>query len=98
VDLLDSALGPFVNFDDPPDIIPKLAKGGIVNKPTLALIGEAGPEAVVPLSGRNTPNLGGGNITINVAGSVISEYDLVETVRIGLLDAQRSGKQVVYAA
>jgi len=98
VNLLDSTLGPFVNFDDPPDIIPKLAKGGIVNKPTLALIGEAGPEAVVPLSGRNTPSLGGGNITINVAGSVISESDLIETVRRGLLDAQQSGKQVVYAA
>lgn len=28
-----------------------LAKGGIVNKPTLAVVGEAGPEAVVPLSG-----------------------------------------------
>jgi len=33
--------------------IPKLAEGGIVTQPTLALIGEAGPEAVVPL-GRNT--------------------------------------------
>lgn len=32
-----------------PDI-PMLAAGGIVTKPTLALIGEAGPEAVVPLS------------------------------------------------
>jgi len=30
--------------------IPKLAEGGIVRTPTLALIGEAGPEAVVPLS------------------------------------------------
>lgn len=33
---------------DVPDI-PMLAKGGIVTSPTLALIGEAGPEAVVPL-------------------------------------------------
>ena len=34
-----------------PDIpeIPRLASGGIVTAPTLALIGEAGPEAVVPL-------------------------------------------------
>jgi hypothetical protein len=31
--------------------IPKLAEGGIVTKPTVAMIGEAGPEAVVPLSG-----------------------------------------------
>lgn len=40
-----------------PDI-PKLAKGGIVNSPTLALIGEAGPEAVVPLNHENRPSLG----------------------------------------
>lgn len=31
-----------------PDI-PELAEGGIVTRPTLAMIGEAGPEAVVPL-------------------------------------------------
>lgn len=30
--------------------IPKLAKGGILNKPTNIIAGEAGPEAVVPLS------------------------------------------------
>jgi hypothetical protein len=30
--------------------VPKLAGGGIVNTPTLAMIGERGPEAVVPLS------------------------------------------------
>ena len=29
--------------------IPALATGGVVNKPTTALIGERGPEAVVPL-------------------------------------------------
>lgn len=29
--------------------IPKLAKGGIIDSPTVAMIGEAGPEAVVPL-------------------------------------------------
>jgi hypothetical protein len=45
--------------------IPKLAAGGIVTSPTLALIGESGPEAVVPLG------KGGGmgnSITINVNG------------------------------
>lgn len=31
------------------DKIPFLAKGGIVNSPTLSVIGEAGPEAVIPL-------------------------------------------------
>ena len=29
--------------------VPSLASGGIVNRPTTALIGERGPEAVVPL-------------------------------------------------
>ena len=38
------------------------ATGGVVNRPTLALIGEAGPEAVVPLSG-------GGAV-----GNVINNY------------------------
>lgn len=31
------------------DEVPKMAEGGIVRKPTLAMIGEKGPEAVVPL-------------------------------------------------
>lgn len=30
-------------------LIPELAEGGIVSKPTLSVIGEAGPEAVIPL-------------------------------------------------
>lgn len=45
--------------------IPKLANGGIVTSPTMALIGEAGPEAVVPL---NRANAMGNNVTINVNG------------------------------
>lgn len=37
---------------NPPDIprIPLLANGAIVDRPTLAVVGEAGPEAVIPLS------------------------------------------------
>jgi hypothetical protein len=53
-----------------PEGIPALAKGGIVNKPTLALIGEAGPEAVVPLNGRNSP---GQSINITVNGAIDPE-------------------------
>ena len=30
--------------------VPKMATGGIVRRPTIAMIGEAGPEAVVPLN------------------------------------------------
>lgn len=37
-------------------IIPFLAEGGIVTKPTLSVIGESGPEAVVPLDRFNMSN------------------------------------------
>ncbi len=49
--------------------IPMLAKGGIVTGPTLAMIGEAGPEAVIPLSGPNSKGMGQTfNININMSG------------------------------
>lgn len=47
---------------DPPDI-PRLAMGGIVTRPTLALIGEAGPEAVVPL---NRPGVMGNTYNVSI--------------------------------
>ena len=50
--------------------IPGLALGGIVTKPTLAVVGEAGPEAVIPL---NKGKSMGTTININVAGSVFVE-------------------------
>lgn len=54
-------------------LIPRLATGGIVSSPTTALIGEAGPEAVIPLS-ENSAWMdalakkvgGGGPTTINL--------------------------------
>lgn len=45
--------------------IPELANGGIVTSPTLAMIGEAGPEAVIPLDRAGAM---GNNVTINVHG------------------------------
>lgn len=71
---IDVAAGPFVNFGEIPQVnLPRLAKGGIVNRPTVALIGEAGPEAVVPLSraGRAANiGMGGGTINVQVAVTV----------------------------
>lgn len=49
--------------------IPRLAKGGIVDKSTLAMIGEAGKEAIVPLE-RNTQGLK------QMAGMVAEELKL----------------------
>lgn len=53
-----------------PDI-PYLAKGGIVNSPTLAMIGEAGPEAVIPLS-RAGGAAGVGGINVQAGAIQIS--------------------------
>ena len=53
--------------------IPMLADGGIVTGPTLAMIGERGPEAVIPLSGRGG---GMGNYTININGGLGSSADI----------------------
>lgn len=57
--------------------IPELAEGGIVKKPTLAIIGEAGPEAVVPLSkGRKygiDPTGHGDIYNIHVSGAMDPE-------------------------
>ena len=59
--------------------IPKMANGGIVTSPTLAMIGEGGsPEAVIPLSKMN--RMGGGNYTINVQGGISSSADIGEAV------------------
>ena len=62
--------------------IPYLAKGGIVTGPTLAMIGEAGPEAVVPLNGKH----GMGttyNINVNAAASDPAEVGrkVVEAIK-----------------
>ena len=37
------------------------------------------------------------DVTVNVAGSVIAQNDLVEQIRLGLIDSQKSGKQLVYS-
>jgi TP901 family phage tail tape measure protein len=63
--------------------IPELAEGGIVKRPTLAMIGEAGPEAVVPLKGGG--GLGGG-VTVNVmmpAGGTVFLDDESTAQRFG---------------
>lgn len=69
LDGIDKAAGPFVNFGEIPKVkIPRLADGGIVTSPTLAMIGEGGEsEAVIPLS--KLGNIGGG-VTINVSGAL----------------------------
>jgi hypothetical protein len=80
---------------------PELAEGGIVTRRTLAVVGEAGPEAVIPLS-RGLPALGGDtNVVVNipVQGSLdprllpVVEATAYEAVRRGLAEAARDNPQ-----
>lgn len=50
-----------------------LQHGGIVTRPTLAMIGEAGPEAVMPLRGSTfaAASIGGGTLNITFTGPVM---------------------------
>jgi len=48
--------------------LPRLAEGGIVDRTTIAMIGEAGPEAVIPLD--KLDRMGGPSYTINVTAGV----------------------------
>jgi hypothetical protein len=83
-----------------------LAKGGIVTGPTFALIGEAGPEAVVPLSGPYMPDFlqgdgGGGGTTINIqvqAGLVSSPDQVGQQIIEAIRRAERRSGQVFAAA
>jgi hypothetical protein len=72
LDGIDKAAGPWVNFGTIPEVsLPRLAEGGIVTGPTIAMIGEGRePEAVIPLSKLGSMGFGGGGggITVNVNG------------------------------
>ena len=74
---------------DPIDPIPELARGGIVTKPTLAMIGESGPEAVVPL-GRGGAGAG---MTINLVinGDINGMDDFEQKVTSVIRDAVLGG-------
>ena len=93
---LNAGLGfSFFGIDiNPPDIpnIPRLAKGGIVDSPTLALIGESGPEAVVPLSGGNQMGFTA-NITVN-AGMGADGAEIGSEIVDALKKYQRSNGSI----
>jgi hypothetical protein len=61
--------------------IPMMAAGGVVNSPTLAMIGEAGPEAVIPL---------------NRSNAMGTTYNLTVNAGMGA-DGAQIGKQIVDA-
>jgi len=70
--------------------IPAMADGGIVTGPTLALIGESGSEAVIPLNQMGKMGGGGGAITVNVNGGLATSAEVGRAV----VDAIRQFNQV----
>ena len=68
LDGIDKAAGPWVNFGEIPNVkLPRLAEGGITTGPTIAMIGEKGPEAIIPLD--RLGNMGGNTINITVTSA-----------------------------
>jgi hypothetical protein len=63
--------------------IPGFANGGIVTRPTLAMVGERGPEAIVPLSGGGGGGMGG--VNINVTGGIGTSAQIGQAVYNALL-------------
>jgi hypothetical protein len=74
VDLKDS----FGSFDIGNINIPGFANGGIVTGPTLAMVGEKGPEAIIPLSQIGSMN--GGGVTVNVTGGLATSAEIGQAV------------------
>src|SRR3984885_2123499 len=69
---------PAVNLGFSIPDIPMLAAGGFVTQPTLALIGESGPEAVIPLSSGASAGIGGAGgqqIVVNINGGIFPADD-----------------------
>ena len=66
--------------------------GGVVTKPTLGIIGEKGPEAVVPLS-----QMGGTGATINLtvnAGMGANGQNIADTIVNELIKYQRRNGKI----
>ena len=92
------------NLDEIEETLNKLARRRVVDilpkvRPGAGGVSEVGSggrpigEAPVGFSLRSAST----GVTVNVAGSVIAQNDLVESVRKGLVDAQRNGAGLVYS-
>ena len=70
--------------------IPTMAGGGIIRRPTLALVGESGPEAVIPLGRR----FGGAAPVIQVInrGNIVTERQLEDVIVKAYHRAARLGR------
>lgn len=55
--------------------VPKYAKGGITTKPHIGMIGEAGPEAILPLNSPQAMNMLGGGLSMDAIVSAIDKLN-----------------------
>jgi hypothetical protein len=60
------------------------------------MIGEAGPEAIIPLN--KMRSMGNTTINVTVQGSVTSERDLATSLRNALLMDQSNGSSITYSS
>ena len=78
-DLITTIFGPIIGhlLSSKSSTTPKHAAGGIITRPQIGMIGEAGPEAIIPL---NKAGGFGGGITIinNIQGSLVTEKQLAK--------------------
>lgn len=81
--------------------IPLMAKGGIVDKPTLAMVGEAGKEAVMPLENNTAwidklaDKLSGKMQASNVNYTINNRFEKMETSRLALHQANLETKRLL---
>ncbi len=81
--------------------IPKLARGGIIDKPTLAMVGEAGKEAVMPLENNTAwidklaDKLGSKMQPTNTTYTITNKFEKMETTRYALHKANLETKRIL---
>lgn len=81
--------------------IPTLANGGIVDNPTIAMVGEAGKEAIMPLENNTqwidkladklSHKIGNSNVTYNINNN----FEKMETSRLALHKANLETKRII---
>jgi tape measure domain-containing protein len=118
---INNLIGAYNRLPNAPDIpfvprisVPAFAEGGVVSRPTLAMVGEAGPEYIIPaskmaeasanyLSGARgnsvIPSQGSGNAQINVTtGPVMQQGGQQYVTLADLENAMRKTADGIYAS
>ena len=80
-----------------------LGEGGLVTKPTLAMIGESGPEMVVPVSGTSVTSasvqpLSSASAQSQTGGDFNFNVTIQNATLTSTKDAQKVGLQIAYSA